>query len=69
MNSIINPHLDRYPDSKYKNFQTDIPIFSIFTEGLKLAQCDFITLKSELEMPLPTFLSDQQCVHAIIPLE
>ena len=69
MNFIINTHLDRYPDSKHKHFQTDIPIFSIFTEGLKLAQCDVITLKSELEMPLPAVLSDQQCVHAIIPLE
>ena len=68
MNSIINPHLDKYPDSKHKHFQTDIPIFSIFTKGLKLAQCD-VTLKSELEMPLPTILSDQQCMHAIIPLE
>ena len=66
MNSIINPHPDSYPDSKQKNFQTDIPIFSIFPEGSNLAQCDVITLKSEHEIPLPV---SQQCMHAITPLE
>ena len=44
MNSIINPHPDRYPDSKHKHFQTDIPIFSIFPEGSKLVPCHILTV-------------------------
>ena len=39
----INMYSDNLPDSMPKKFQTDIPIFIIFPDGLKLPYHDMLT--------------------------
>ena len=47
---MLKTHIDRYPDSNHKNFQTASPNFGYYSVMLKLAPCGVITMKSELKM-------------------